>query len=172
MCGSRIQDRSPAPLCGRQLSTRAYSSSLRLVSIYHSTRLMKIVRGFLDRNGKGATTGWIESIHLCTLLLIATHSYPSSPLPCSQVTVWFRRRTPHKVRTATRRPMVSVVCIVHLTIILLYDDYDDDDNDDDDDSSCPHAWQSSCLLVRSHFGLCNTCTLNMVQAVCLLWSYT
>ena len=66
---------------------------------------------------------------------------------------------------------LSVVCIVLLTIILLYDD-DDDDNDDDDDSSCPHAWQSSCLLVRSHFGLCNTCTLNMVQAVCLLWSYT
>ena len=63
--------------------------------------LVKIVRGFLDKNGKGATTGWVESIHLCTLLLIATHSYPSSSLPCSlQVTVWFRRRTPHKVRTA------------------------------------------------------------------------
>ena len=45
----------------------------------------------------------------------------------------------------------SVVCIVHLTVILLYDE-DNDDNDDDDDSSCPHAWQSSCL-VRSHFGL-------------------
>ena len=74
------------------------------------SRLMKIVRGFLVRNGKGATTGWIESIHMCALLLIATHSYPSSPLPCSQVTVWFRRRT-HKVRTATRRPMTPVVLL-------------------------------------------------------------
>ena len=26
------------------------------------SRLMKIVRGFLVRNGKGATTGWIESM--------------------------------------------------------------------------------------------------------------
>ena len=76
------------------------------------SRLMKIVRGSLGRNGKGATTGWIESIHMCTLLPIATHSYPSSPLPCSlQVTVWFRRRTPHKVRTATRRPMAPVVLL-------------------------------------------------------------
>ena len=74
------------------------------------SRLMKIVRSFLDSNGKGATTGWIESIHLCTLLLIATHSYPSSPLPCSQVTVWFRRRT-YKVRTATRRPMAPVALL-------------------------------------------------------------
>ena len=107
-----MQDGSLAPLCGRLYSTRVCSSSLQLVSSYRRTRLMKIVRGFLVRNGKGATTGWIESIHLCTLLLIATHSYPSSPLPCSlQVTVWFRPRTPHKVRTATRRPMAPVVLL-------------------------------------------------------------
>ena len=43
---------------------------------------------------------------------------------------------------------LSVVCIVHLTIILLYDDYDNDDNDDDDDSSCPHAWQISLWPVQ------------------------
>ena len=74
------------------------------------SRLVKVVRGFLDRNGKDATTGWTESIHLCALLLIATHSYPSSPLPCSQLTAWFRRRT-YKVRTATRRPMAPVVLL-------------------------------------------------------------
>ena len=50
LCGSLVQDGSPAPLCGRQPSTRACSSSLRLVSSYRRTRLMKIVRCFLDRN--------------------------------------------------------------------------------------------------------------------------
>ena len=91
--------------------TAFYACVLLLVLIGEQlspSRLVKIVRGSLDRNGKGATTGWIESIHLCTLLLIATHSYPNSPLPCSQVTVWFRRKT-HKVRTATLRLMAPVV---------------------------------------------------------------